>query len=141
MRITVWIVSGLLAVAFFFIGLMKVVTPAAELETMARGVPVILLKVAGTAEVLGALGLVLPALTRIQPILTPLAAIGLVVTMISATITNVIIAQYGIIPTTLILGALAGFVAWARLGRYRIHPRSAMEHVQPSDRPLPSRES
>lgn len=129
MKTTVWIVSGLLAVAFLFIGSTKVVPPAAELEAMAQGVPVVLLKIAGYAEVLGALGLILPAATRIAPILTPLAASGLVVTMIGATITNIIIGTYAIIPMTVILGVLAAFVAWARFGRYAIHPRGAVQYV------------
>lgn len=129
MKITVWIVSGLLAVMFLFIGLMKVVTPAAELEVAAQGVPVLLLKIAGIAEVLGALGLVLPALTRIVPILTPLAASGLVLTMIGATITNMITGQYALIPMTVVLGLLAGFVAWARFGEYAIHPRGAVQYA------------
>lgn len=126
MRIAVWIVSGLLAVAFLLTGLSKLLTPTTELESMAQGVPVILLRIAGAAEVLGALGLVLPAVTRILPILTPLAATGLVITMTGATITNLIIGEYVIAAETVILGVLAGFVAWARFGPQRIEPR----HVQ-----------
>lgn len=129
MKITVWTVSGLLAVTFFFIGMMKVSTPAAELEVMAQGVPVFLLKIAGTAEVLGALGLILPAVTRVVPLLTPLAASGLVLTMIGATITNVITGQYAMIPMTVVLGLLAAFVAWARFGQYAVHPRGAVQYA------------
>lgn len=129
MRVTVWIVSGVLAVVFLFVGMAKVSAPAAELEVMARGVPVFLLKLAGIAEVLGAVGLVLPALTRIVPILTPLAASGLVLTMLGATISNIITGQYAIIPMTVILGLLAGFVAWARFGKYAVHPRGAVEYA------------
>lgn len=129
MKATVWIVSGLLALAFLFIGLTKVITPAAELEAMSAGVPVVLLKIAGTAEVIGALGLILPALTRVRPDLTPLAATGLVLTMFAAAITNVIVAQYTMIPLTVVLGGLAGFVAWARFGEYSIRSRSAIQHV------------
>ncbi len=123
MKILVWIVSALLALAFLFIGASKVLTSPVELEAMAEGVPVVLLKIAGTAEMLGALGLVLPAATRIVPVLTPIAAIGLVVTMIGATITNIVIGEYALVPQTVILGVLAAFVAWARLGRYAIAPR------------------
>lgn len=123
MRITVWIVSGLLSMAFLFIGLAKLLTPAGELESMAEGVPVLLLRIAGSAEVLGALGLILPAATRIVPILTPLAASGLVLTMAGATVTNVIIGEYAIVAQPVLLGALAGFVAWARFGRYAVQPR------------------
>lgn len=124
MKLTVWIVSGLLAVAAVFIGGSKLVTPAADLEGMAEGVPLVLLRIAGAAEVLGALGLVLPAATRILPILTPIAAAGLVVTWIGATITNLIIGEYATIVPAVLLALVAGFVAWARLGRYAIQPRS-----------------
>ena len=63
MKIAVWIVSGLLAVMFLFTGLFKLFASTADLEASAQGVPVILLRIAGTAEVLGALGLILPAAT------------------------------------------------------------------------------
>lgn len=127
MRITVWIVSGLLAMSFLFIGLVKLLTPASELESMAEGVPVLLLRIAGSAEVLGALGLILPAATRIVPVLTPIAASGLVLTMTGATITNVIIGEYAITVQPVLLGVLAGFVAWARFGRYAVRPRLVAE--------------
>lgn len=123
MKIAVWIVSGILAVAFLFAGLGKLLTSAADLESMAQGVPVILLRIAGTAEVLGALGLVLPSATRIKPILTPLAASGLVITMIGATIANFMIGEYAIMVQTVVLGALSGFVAWARFRQYEVKPR------------------
>lgn len=135
MKYAVWIVSALLAVAFLFIGGMKVVTSTADLEAMAEGVPVVLLRIAGIAEVLGALGLILPAATRTLPILTPLAAAGLVVVMVGATITNVIIGTYSVIPTTIGLGLLAGFVAWARFTRQSVQPRrrsTVKPDVQPA---------
>lgn len=129
MRIAVWIVSGLLALAFLFIGGAKVFASAADLESMAQGVPVVVLKVAGVAEMLGALGIILPAATRILPRLTPLAATGLVVTMIGATITNVLIGEYALIPQTIFLGTLAGSVAWARSGAYAVSPRGVIRRT------------
>jgi uncharacterized membrane protein YphA (DoxX/SURF4 family) len=122
-KLAVWIVSGLLALAFLFIGGTKLITSAADMESMAEGVPVVLLRIAGTAEVLGALGLVLPAATRVLPVLTPVAASGLVLTMIGATITNIVIGEYALVVQTVVLGALAAFVAWARFGKYAIQPR------------------
>jgi uncharacterized membrane protein len=131
MKITVWIVSGLLAVAFLFIGLTKLVMSTADLEAAGQGVPVILFRIAGTAEVLGAIALVLPAATRILPVLTPIAASGLVLTMIGAVTTNLIIGEYALAVQPLILGAVAAFVAWARFGPQAVAPRVARE-------PLPS---
>jgi uncharacterized membrane protein YphA (DoxX/SURF4 family) len=118
MKIAVWIVSGLLAVTFLFTGLFKLFASTADLEASAQGVPVILLRIAGTAEVLGALGLILPAATRVLPILTPFAAAGLTLTMAGATITNVIIGEYAIMVQTVILGVLSGWVAWVRFRQY-----------------------
>lgn len=127
MKQAVWVVSVLLAVAAFFIGGTKLVTPAADLESMSAGVPVVLLRIAGIAEVVGALGLILPAATRILPTLTPIAATGLVLTWIGATITNIVIGDSASIPLALLLGAVAGFVAWARFGRYAIQPRDTAD--------------
>lgn len=123
MKVAVWVLSGLLAVTFLFTGLAKLLASTADLESMAQGVPVLLLRIAGTAEVLGALGLILPAVTRILPLLTPLAAAGLTLTMIGATITNLVIGEYAIAAFTVLLGALAGLVAWARHDRFAIEPR------------------
>lgn len=125
MRVAVWIVSILLAVGFLFIGGSKVVMSMEALASMAMGVPAVLLKTAGVAEVLGAVGLVLPAGTRILPVLTPLAASGLVVTMIGATVTNLVIGMPLIAVQTVVLGLLSGFVAWARFTRCRVEPRGA----------------
>jgi hypothetical protein len=113
---TVWIVSGLLAVAFLFTGFAKLLASTADLEATAAGVPVILLRIAGGAEVLGALGLVLPAATRVAPLLTPVAASALLVTMVGAVITNFIIGEYALAASPALLGVLSAFVAWARFG-------------------------
>ncbi|MGH3588628.1 MAG: DoxX family protein, partial [Pseudonocardia sp.] len=133
MRIAVWIVSVLLALAFLFIGGVKVLMSVAEMEATGQGVPVVLLKIAGYAEVLGALGLVLPAATRIVPVLTPIAATGLVVTMIGATLTNIILGIYPLAVQTAVLGLLAAFVAWARFGPAAVAPRGARASGAPLD--------
>ncbi len=126
MKIVVWTLSILLAVAFFLVGGMKLLAPAAEMQQASGGIPVALSKIAGTAEVLGALGLVLPAATRIMPTLTPLAAAGLTLTMVGAIVTNVIVGVYSAVPTTVILGLIAGFVCWARFDRYAVPPRGGI---------------
>lgn len=130
MKVAVWVVSALLAVAFLLLGGMKLVTPTAEMAQMSPGVPVILLRIAGAAEVLGALGLILPAATRIMPVLTPLAAGGLVVVMLGATVTNIIVGTYALAVQTVVLGLFAGFVAWGRFTHHTIQPRSAREPMQ-----------
>ena len=137
MKITVWVVSGLLALGFLGTGAMKVFPPEADVAALAEGVPVVLMRIAGVAEILGALGLILPAATRIMPILTPLAASGLVVTMIGATIANLVIGEYASIVQTIIFGALAAFVAWARFGPYASTWSKSTPTTRPT-RPTPS---
>lgn len=124
MKTFVWIVSILLALTFVAVGGMKVLTSAADLEQSAGGVPVVLLKVAGAAELLGALGLILPAATRIMPWLTPLAAAGLTVTMVGATITNLVVGAYAALPMTVVLAVVSALVGWARSDRYPVQPRN-----------------
>lgn len=82
-----WILQGLLAMLFLFAGSMKLIVPI-ELMTAQMPLPLsgMFLRFIGTAEVAGALGLILPGLLRIRPLLTPLAACGLVIIMIGATI-------------------------------------------------------
>jgi uncharacterized membrane protein YphA (DoxX/SURF4 family) len=123
LRIAVWVVSVLLALAFLFAGGVKVLMPTADLEAASQGVPVLLLKIAGWAEVLGALGIVLPAATRILPVLTPVAAAALVIPMTGATIINIGLGLYPVAAQTAVMGVLAAFVAWARFRPAAIAPR------------------
>ena len=91
MGIAVWILQFLLAIAFCAAGLMKLLRPKDELrERMAwvEGVTPRGIKLVGLIELLGGLGLVLPALTGIAPILTLLAAIGLALVMVAAIIVH-----------------------------------------------------
>src|SRR5215510_439764 len=84
-NILLWLVQALLAALFLFAGGMKLVLP---LEALAGPValPGLFMRFIGVAEVAGALGLILPSLLRIQPRLTPVAAVGLVIIMIGATV-------------------------------------------------------
>lgn len=84
-NVLLWTVQILLAALFLFAGVMKLVIPIEQL-TAQSGMPGWFLRFIGIAEFLGALGLILPGLTRIQPRLTPLAAAGLVIIMIGATV-------------------------------------------------------
>lgn len=91
MNIALWIVQGLLALSFLAAGGMKLARSKAELAVSmhwAKDVPEGQIKLLGLAEVLGALGLVLPAITKILPVLTPIAATGLLVLMAGAFFTN-----------------------------------------------------
>src|SRR5213594_22940 len=118
MTAALWIVQSLLALLFLFAGGMKLVLPLEQL-TGPITLPGPLLRFIGLAEVLGALGLILPRLLRIRPGLTPLAAAGLVIIMIGATVFTLATmgAEMALIP--LVCGLLATFVAY---GRWRLAP-------------------
>jgi uncharacterized membrane protein YphA (DoxX/SURF4 family) len=115
-----WIVQGLLAALFLFAGGMKLVQP---IETLTAQMPVPLpgafMRFVGVAEVLGALGLILPGLLRIRPGLTPLAAAGLVILMIGATVITLMTGAAALALIPLVVGLLAAFVAY---GRWRLAP-------------------
>lgn len=108
-----WTVQGGLALLFLFAGGMKLVMPMDELADES-GLPGPFMVFIGAAELLGALGLVLPGLFRIRIGLTPLAAAGLVIIMAGATLMTAI--DTGVAPALmpLTVGLLAAFVAYSR---------------------------
>ena len=118
-----WTVQALLAALFLFAGAMKLVIPIAALEAQS-GMSGEFLRFIGLAEFLGAVGLVLPGLTRIQTRLTPLAAAGLAIIMIGAT---ALTASGGVAPAIapLVSGLLALFVAWGR-SEVAPHPQRSL---------------
>lgn len=120
MTIVLWIVQILLAVAFGYFGYVKVAQPIADLSAMMPWVtaaPALLVRLIGVAEIAGALGLILPGLTKIQPKLVGWAAVGLALVMILAAIFHATRGEFGNIAFNAVLFLLAGFVAWGRLAR------------------------
>ncbi|MFK0240210.1 DoxX family protein [Microbacterium sp. NPDC090281] len=114
MNIAVWIVSGLLALLYLFTGGAKMLRSKAELaQTMSwtRSASPAIIKVVGTLEILGAIGLILPWLTGIAPILTPIAAIGLVLLQAVAIVIHIRIREAKSVPFNATLLLLAAFVA------------------------------
>jgi hypothetical protein len=122
MTYALWIVQGLLALLFLFTGGMKLVLPI-EVMTEQTPLPGWFVRFLGVAEVLGAIGLILPGLLRIRPGLTPLAAAGLVIIMIGATALTLagVVPGGGVAPVLipLVVGLLSAFVAY---GRWRLAP-------------------
>lgn len=117
MDTALWILQVLLAVAFVGAGLMKLTQPKAKIaERMAwaNDFSDTQVKFIGLVELLGAVGLILPAITRILPILTPLAAVGLVLTMIGAALVHVRRGEIPMIVPNLVLLVLAAIVAYGR---------------------------
>lgn len=124
-HIGLWVAQVLLAVGFGMAGFMKLATPYADLAqkmVWAQHTPEALVKFIGVVELAGALGLILPAATRIKPFLTPLAASGLVVIMVLAIGLHVSIGE---VPApNFVLGGIAALVAWGRWRKAPISPRS-----------------
>ena len=111
-----WFVQSFLTVQYLFHGWLFISPPAAMVEAMAgMGLHVWFRQFIGVAEVLAAVGLVLPGLTRMLPSLTPLSALGLTVVMISATIFHI---SRNEIPSAvsaanlLVLVALTAYLRW-----------------------------
>jgi uncharacterized membrane protein YphA (DoxX/SURF4 family) len=121
MTVALWIVQGLLALLFLFAGVMKLIM---TVEEMTKDVPMpgAFLRVIAVAEILGALGLILPGLLRIKPGLTPLAAAGLAIIMIGATVVTLTTGAVAMALIPFVVGILAVFVAY---GRWRLAPQEA----------------
>jgi hypothetical protein len=111
--VLLWTAQALLAALFLFGGIFKLTIPAEALEQQAQMSGAFLHFIAAM-EVLGALGLVLPGLTGIRPQLTPLAAAGLVIIMIGATVISA--ASHGLVAAILpfATGVIAALVAYGR---------------------------
>ena len=122
MNITLWIIAGLLALAFLAAGAMKLAKSRAQLAesgmAWTEDFSDTQVKLIGLVEVLGAIGLILPAALGIAEILTPLAAAGLALTMLGATVVHARRGEKSNTPVTLVLAALAAFVAVMRFGPY-----------------------
>ncbi len=119
MNRALWIVQGLLGLFFALAsGAPKLFLP---LETLPLPLPLpdLFLRFIGVAEVLGGLGLVLPGLLRIRPGLTPLAAAGLVLITVGATVYQLAAGQVGSALFAVVVGLLCAFVAY---GRWRLVP-------------------
>lgn len=125
MNIALWVAQGLLAAAFFMAGFMKITTPIDDLA--ANGMSFVntfseeMVRFIGISEVLGGIGLIFPALLRIKPILTPIAAIALTIVMVLAAIYHISVGEPPV--PNIILFSLAAFVAWGRLRKVPIQPK------------------
>jgi uncharacterized membrane protein YphA (DoxX/SURF4 family) len=122
MNATLWVLAGLLALVFLVSGVMKLARPKDDLVAAGMGWAAdfssTLVKLIGALEVLAAAGLILPPAFGIAPVLTPLAALGLVLLMIGAVIVHIRRREYPLIGVNLVLLALAAIVAWGRFGPY-----------------------
>ncbi len=123
MNTVIWIAQGILAAVFLAAGLMKLTqrrealqqkTPYVEDFTEAQ------INTIGTLEVLGAIGVVVPGAIGVAPILTPIAACGLALTMVVAAVTLIRRGERSHVPLNVVIFALAVFVAIERFGPHAL---------------------
>ncbi|MFI9105896.1 DoxX family protein [Streptomyces fildesensis] len=122
MNTVLWVLQGVLAAAFLASGLTKVSRPKEKLADkmgFVNDYSAGMVTFIGAVEVLGAIGLILPAATDIAPILTPIAATGLAVTMAGAANYHLRKkdAAKELLPSVVLL-VLAAVIAWGRFGPY-----------------------
>lgn len=125
LHIGLWVVQALLAAAFGMAGFMKITAPIEQLAqggmTFVNHYGVGMVRFIGISEVLGAIGLILPAALRIRPVLTPLAAVGLAIIMVLACAYHISHSEPFVPPV--VLFALAVFVAWGRFKKVPVQPK------------------
>jgi uncharacterized membrane protein YphA (DoxX/SURF4 family) len=122
MNLALWIIAIVLAVGFAASGLMKIVRSKEQLVASgfgwAQDVSPTTIRLIGVAEILGAIGLIVPAATHIAPILVPLAAVGLALVMVGAAAVHARRKEAPMIAINALLLGLAIVVAWGRFGPY-----------------------
>ena len=114
----VWALQILLALFFIVPGVIKIITPKQELvekKMLAPGDSEVPVRVIGLLEVLGCVGIILPLLLGILPVLTPIAAMGFCFVMAGAVVVHFNKGEYKILPLLVIVFIAAAFVAWYRL--------------------------
>lgn len=117
LNIILWIAQIVLAGMFIMAGFMKSFTPIEQLSASlpwVKDAPIWLVRFIGISEFLGALGLILPSLLRIKPILTPLAALGIIAIMVMAAFFHISRSEFSGVAFTLILAIVAAFICWGR---------------------------
>jgi uncharacterized membrane protein YphA (DoxX/SURF4 family) len=125
MNILLWVLQVLLALAFFAHGMLFLVPPASLVEQINATLPRWFQIFLGVAEALAAVGLTLPGVTRIQPRLVSWAAAGIMIVMICATVFHLMRGEISSALTTVVLLAMATFVAYMRWRVAPIEPRRA----------------
>jgi uncharacterized membrane protein len=121
MKYALWIIQGLLAALFLFAGVMKFVMPV-EAMTKEIQLPGLFLHFIGVCEILGGLGLFLPALLNIRPGLTSLAAMGLLIIMLGAIVLTLISGGVGQAAIPLVIGLILVFILYGRQRQVRSVP-------------------
>jgi hypothetical protein len=124
MNALIWVLQVVLAVVFLAHGWLLLFPPASMVEQLNASLPRSFQLFLGVAEVMAAIGLIMPGVTRIKPWLIPSAAAGVMIVMIAATVLHVMRGEISAAITTFVLLVLATAVAHVRWRVLPIHPRT-----------------
>lgn len=127
LRIGLWTAQALIFVAFGGAGLTKLFTPIPQLAAMmpwASEYSEVFVRAIGLVDLAGALGIILPSLTRIMPRLTVLAALGCATLQVFALAFHLSRGEAAVTPLNILLLALSLFVLWGRNNKAPIRPRN-----------------
>lgn len=127
MNIVLWLLQALLAAQFLFHGGFLLFPPAQFVALLNEAFPLWFRLFLGVAELLAGVGLILPGVTRILPWLTPLAALGITIVTVSASVLHFSRGEVGSGLTTVILFVMAAFVAYMR---WRVKPLPARKSAR-----------
>lgn len=121
MNLTLWIATGLLALVALIGGSTKAFVPKEKLAAhnggeWTRNAGVGFVKTLGVLELLAAVGLILPAVLDIAPVMVPVTALCWVLLMVGAMITHGRLGQFKLVMLNSIYLALAAFIVWGRIG-------------------------
>lgn len=119
-HIALWVAQVVLAASLVWAGMMKLLQPVEKLSAMwpwTGEVPLAFVKFTGIIDLTGAMGLILPTLFRIQPKLTPIAAVGIIVLMICASVFHIMRGEVSGIGVNVVFAIVAAFIAWGRFRR------------------------
>jgi hypothetical protein len=130
LTVALWALQALLAALFLWHGQFMAFPPAAMVAVLDASIGPVLRTIIGVAKLLAAAGLILPGLTRILPVLTPLAAAGLMVVMLSASTFHLIRGETASAISAAIILGLVSVVAYAR---WKIAPIAARRHARSAD--------
>lgn len=126
LRVGLWVAQGTLFAAFTASGLVKLATPIPQLSAMMPWTGQLsetFVRFIGIVDLAGGLGILLPALTRIQPRLGVLAALGITVLQLLAIAFHSSRGEFMVLPLNFLLLSLALFVLWGRSRKAPISPR------------------
>ena len=117
MNTFIWVVQAALALFFLFPGFTKLIKTKGQLTEMGMlkpGDSVAPVRFIGTMEILGSVGLILPWLLQIMPVLTPVAAVGFCIIMVGAVAVHASKKDFKVMPLLVTLFAFSALVAWYR---------------------------